>query len=128
MAVPLHTTPQGRRAIINLLTPRTRRHFTPAQIALMAETDAARDRTSKKPVALREEEVKKAASPELVSWVAENGANAVRETGGCLVITEIMLYADAGTYIYPTMVGPLLFILFGRQNIRDRFVTPPSLR
>src|ERR1700759_5205863 len=94
------STPQGRRAIINLLTPRTRRHFTPAQIALMAEPDAMRDRTSKKPAALREEEVKKAASPDLVSWVAEKGANAVRETGGCLVITEIMLYADEGTYLH----------------------------
>ncbi|KIL59772.1 hypothetical protein M378DRAFT_168911 [Amanita muscaria Koide BX008] len=92
---PLHATPQGRRTLISLLTPRTRRHFTPAQITLMAETDATRDLTSKKPVALREEEVRKAASPDLVAWVMEKGENVVTETGGCLVVTEIMLYADA---------------------------------
>ncbi|KAF8344939.1 armadillo-type protein [Amanita rubescens] len=91
---PLHTTPQGRRSLIHLLTPRTRRHFTPAQIALMEETDAIRDQTSKKPAALREEEVRKAASPDLVSWIAEKGESVVKETGGCLVITEIMLYAE----------------------------------
>ncbi|KAF8625336.1 hypothetical protein AX17_006878 [Amanita inopinata Kibby_2008] len=91
---PLHATPQGRRALIHLLTPRTRRHFTPAQIALLAETDTIRDRTSKKPVDVREEEVKKAASPDLVSWVTETGESTVKETGGCLVIAEIMLYAD----------------------------------
>ncbi|KAM6495204.1 Armadillo-type fold [Amanita muscaria] len=92
---PLHATPQGRRTLISLLTPRTRRHFTPAQITLMAETDATRDLTSKKPVTLREEEVRKAASPDLVAWVMEKGENVVTETGGCLVVTEIMLYADA---------------------------------
>ena len=93
----------------------------------MAETDAIRDRTSKKPVALREEEVRKAASPDLVSWVAEEGAHVVRDTGGCLVVTEIMLYADEGTYTYTTIVHLILLILFGRQNTRDGLVTPPSL-
>lgn len=93
---PLHTTPQGRRSLIHLLTPRTRRHFTPAQIVLMEETDAIRDQTSKKPAALREEEVRKAASPDLVSWITEKGERVVKETGGCLVIAEIMLYAEGG--------------------------------
>ena len=93
---PLHTTPQGRRSLIHLLTPRTRRHFTPAQIALMEETDAVRDQTSKKPAALRQDEVRKAASPDLVSWINDSGESVVTETGACLVITEIMLYADGG--------------------------------
>ncbi|KAK2463945.1 hypothetical protein APHAL10511_003996 [Amanita phalloides] len=91
---PLHTSPQGRRSLLHLLTPRSRRHFTPAQITLMEETDAIRDQTSKKPISLRGEEVKQAASPDLISWIAEKGESIVRETGGCLTITEVMLYAD----------------------------------
>ena len=93
---PLHITPQGRRSLIHLLTPRTRRHFTPAQIALMEETDAMRDQTSKKPAALRQDEVRKAASPDLVAWIKDKGESVVTETGACLVIAEIMLYADGG--------------------------------
>ncbi len=62
----------------------------------MEETDAIRDQTSKKPAALREEEVRKAASPDLLSWVAEKGESVVKETGGCLVIAEITLYAEGG--------------------------------
>jgi pumilio family protein 6 len=62
----------------------------------MEETDAIRDQTSKKPAALHEEEVRKAASPDLVSWIAEKGENVVKEISGCLVITEIMLYAEGG--------------------------------
>ena len=64
----------------------------------MEETDAIRDQTSKKPTAVREDEVRKASSADLVSWIAERGESVVRETGGCLVIAEIMLYAEGGLY------------------------------
>ncbi|PFH47695.1 hypothetical protein AMATHDRAFT_6504 [Amanita thiersii Skay4041] len=103
-----YSTPQGRRSIIYLLVPRTRRHFTPSQIALLSETDAARDRTSKKPSILREDEVRKAGSPDLVKWVEEKGGMAISDTGGCIMVVEIMLYADADkTTAIQSLLQPL---------------------
>ncbi|KAF7977568.1 hypothetical protein HWV62_3374 [Athelia sp. TMB] len=93
-ASTLTTTPQGRRALFYLLVPRTRRHFTPAQIVTLSETDEVRARTSKKDANVREDELRKAASEELLQFVVEEGAKVSRETGGSLVVTEIMLYAD----------------------------------
>ena len=95
----LSATPQGRRALFHLLVPRTRRHFTPAQIATLAETDEVRARTSKKDAGVREDEVRKAASQELLEFVKDEGPKVGRETGGSLVITEIMLYAEGGEHL-----------------------------
>lgn len=92
----LTTTPQGRRALFHLLVPRTRRHFTPAQIVNLAETDEVKTRTSKKDTSVREEEVRKAASEGLLDFVSNEGATVARDTGGSLVVAEIMLYADGG--------------------------------
>lgn len=79
-----------------LLVPRTRRHFTPAQIASLAETDAIRARTSKKSPESREEEVRRAASEELITWVEESGETLIREPTGCLIVAEILLYSEGG--------------------------------
>ncbi|KAH9949712.1 ARM repeat-containing protein [Amylocystis lapponica] len=92
-ASSLYTTSQGRRSIIYLVAPRTRRHFTPAMIATLEDTDAIRARTSKKESALRAEEIARAASAELLAWVAKTGAEAARDPGGSLVVCEIMLGA-----------------------------------
>ncbi|KAG6916515.1 hypothetical protein DXG01_006516 [Tephrocybe rancida] len=75
-------SPQGRRALFYLLVPRTKRHFTPALVMSLAETDETRSRTSKKAVDVREEELE------------QNTAKIVREPGGSLVAVEIMLSAD----------------------------------
>jgi len=93
-ASTLSTTPQGRRALFYLLVPRTLRHFTPALISTLIETDEVRGRTSKKDATIREEEVRKSASEGLLEFVANKGANIARETGGSLVVAEVMLYAD----------------------------------
>ncbi|KAL0959125.1 hypothetical protein HGRIS_014419 [Hohenbuehelia grisea] len=93
-APKLYTSPQGRRALFYLLVPRCRRHFTPAQIATLVETDAAREQTSKKAADVRSEEVRRAASDALIEWVAKNAETIVREPGGSLVVAEVMLYAD----------------------------------
>jgi hypothetical protein len=95
-APTLINTPQGRRALFYLLVPRSRRHFTPAQIAIIAETDPIRAKTSKKSTVVREGEIRAAASEGLLKFVADNGAEAARDTGGSLVVLEIMLYADGG--------------------------------
>jgi pumilio family protein 6 len=79
-----------------LVVPRTRRHFTPAQIATLAETDEIRSRTSKKNPTSREEEVRKAASDDLIQWIEKSGEALIREPSGSLVVTEVMLYAEGG--------------------------------
>ncbi|KAI6121177.1 armadillo-type protein [Pisolithus sp. B1] len=79
------TIPQGRRSLFYLLVPRTRRHFTPAQIGIIAETDSIREKTSKKYSDVR---------PSLLKFVEEKGAEVARDTGGSLAVLEIMLYAE----------------------------------
>ena len=90
------TSPQGRRSLFHLIVPRSRRHFTPAQIAVIAETDPIRAKTSKKDGAVRESEIRKAASEGLLQFVVEKGAETTRDTGGSLLILDIMLYAEGG--------------------------------
>ncbi len=95
-AQKLYITPQGRRSLLYLIVPRSRRHFTPAQIALLAETDEIRALTSKKEADVREAEIREAASESLISWVTTNAADIAREPGGSLVLAEIMLCAAGG--------------------------------
>lgn len=102
-APTLTATPQGRRALFHLLVPRTRRHFTPAQIINLSETDEVRGRTSKKDPEIREEEVRKAASEGLLEFVVNEGKMVSRDTGGSLVVAEIMLYADGGKSIHTNL-------------------------
>src|SRR5258705_7099315 len=92
----LYAHTQGRRSLLYLLVPRSRRHFTPAQIACLEETDTIRARTSKKSKEAREEEVRSAASGELIWWVEKEGGKVVKNASGCLVLAEVMLYADGG--------------------------------
>ncbi|KAJ6535965.1 armadillo-type protein [Mycena vulgaris] len=87
-------TPQGRRALLCLLVPRTRRHFTPAQIASLAETDEVRAQTSKKTQEVREAETRAGASEALIKWVKDKGGLLLRETGASLVVAEIMFFAE----------------------------------
>jgi pumilio homology domain family member 6 len=65
-------------------------------ITRISETDSLRTHTSKKSSDVRAAEICAAASSELLSWVAREGAEVSRETGGSLVITEIMLEAHGG--------------------------------
>jgi pumilio family protein 6 len=109
-APTLINTPQGRRALFYLLVPRSRRHFTPAQIAIIAETDPIRGKTSKKSADVREGEIRAAASEALLKFVEDNGAEAARDTGGSLVVLEIMLYADGGWCISLDFFSILMFV------------------
>lgn len=92
----LYRTPQGRRALLYLIVPRTRRHFTPAQIASVAEADSIRAQTSKKAPEVRESEIRTGASEALLKWIQSDGQTIIRDPGGSLVVGEIMLYADGG--------------------------------
>ena len=95
-ASKLYTTSQGRRSLLYLLVARSRRAFTPATIASLAETDTAREKTSKKDADVRATEIRSAASPDLLAWVVKDGKSVSRDTGGSLVVTEVMLEADGG--------------------------------
>ena len=68
----------------------------PSQIASLAETDEIRSRTSKKSPTSREEEIRKAASEDLIQWVEESGETLIRDPSGSLLVGEIMLYAEGG--------------------------------
>jgi len=58
--------------------------------------DGIRARTSKKDAESRIEEVRKAASEDLLKWIEKDGAMLSRETSGCLVLAEVMWYAKGG--------------------------------
>jgi len=102
-APKLYTSIQGRRALLYLIAPRSRRHFTPSHIATLAEIDEIRAKTSKKAAESREAEVRKAASEGLLAWVKEGGNTLVRDPGASLVVTDIMLDADDGTLTFFTL-------------------------
>ena len=65
-------------------------------ISTISETDYIRAHTSKKSSDVRTAEILAAASSELLSWIVRDGAEVSRDTGGSLVITEIMLEAHGG--------------------------------
>lgn len=88
-----------RRSILYLLVPRSHRHFTPSIVRTIAETDAIREKTSKKDNELRKDEIRKFASAELIAFVVEHARELVSDPGGSLVVGEIMLYADGGTLL-----------------------------
>ncbi|KAH9061148.1 ARM repeat-containing protein [Lactarius vividus] len=92
-AKSLQTSAAGRRTLLYPVVPRHRRYYTPAMISTISETDDLRAHTSKKSSDVRTAEICAAASPELLSWIVRDGAEVSRDTGGSLVITEIMLEA-----------------------------------
>ncbi|KZS89078.1 ARM repeat-containing protein, partial [Sistotremastrum niveocremeum HHB9708] len=83
-----------RRSILYLLVPRSNRHFTPAIVNTIAETDSIREKTSKKDNELRRDEIRKFASPDLLQFVVEHAKELISDPGGSLVVGEIMLYSD----------------------------------
>ncbi|KLO06152.1 ARM repeat-containing protein [Schizopora paradoxa] len=96
-APSLYQSVQGRRSLLYLIVPRTLRHFSPAQIDMIMETDAIRAKTSKKDPTTRQEEIRKAASEGLVATLLDDAGvfeEVLRDAGGSLLVTEIMLYAD----------------------------------
>jgi pumilio family protein 6 len=98
-----------------LLIPRSRRHFTPAQINSLSETDAIRTETSKKDDEVRKEEIRKAASEALIEFVEQKGDVVARDTGGSLLVTEIMLCAEGGEHFVYDIVTFKLEISFSSR-------------
>ncbi|KAF8316109.1 ARM repeat-containing protein [Clavulina sp. PMI_390] len=88
---------ETRRPLFYLLVPRSSRHFPPALTSLLAETDAARARTSKKDVDVRQREIRVAASEGrggLLHLAEQNMDEMMRDTAANLMLTEILLSAE----------------------------------
>ncbi|KAF8519730.1 armadillo-type protein [Hysterangium stoloniferum] len=90
----LLTSAAGRRTLLYTIIPRSLRHFTPAIVHALAETDALRAKTSKKDEAVRRDEVRAAASPGLLALVEERGVEMSRDPKGSLVVAEIILFTE----------------------------------
>ncbi|KAG8789320.1 pumilio domain member 6 [Serendipita sp. 405] len=94
LAPKLYMDANGRRALLYPLIYRSSRHITPAMATVLAYTDPIRATTSKKDEELRREEVRKAFSGDILKQVEMNAAKMILDTGGSLLITEVLLCAD----------------------------------
>ncbi|KZT52352.1 ARM repeat-containing protein [Calocera cornea HHB12733] len=98
----------GRRVVLYLLVPRSPRHFPPPTLALLSETDVGSAKTSKKDPNVRKDEIRKAASADLITCVVNKGVEMMKDPGASLVVTEIMLYADGDkTAATETLLRPI---------------------
>jgi pumilio family protein 6 len=68
----------------------------PSQIATLSETDPIRAKTSKKDDDVRAAEIRRAASERLLEFIAQHGQSVAKDTGGSLLVTEIMLQTEGG--------------------------------
>ncbi|KAH7106506.1 ARM repeat-containing protein [Auriculariales sp. MPI-PUGE-AT-0066] len=90
----LATTAAGRRTLYAHLVPRSSKHFTVAIVRDLANTDSAKARTSKKDDAVRQDELRAAASPGLLDWATRTAGEAVKDTTLAPLLLEILLEAD----------------------------------
>ncbi len=88
----------ARRVILYLLIPRSSRYFPPSLTSILAATDEARSRTSRKDMNVRMKEVREAASDDLIQLVNGKADEMLRDPAASLVLSEIMLHAEGGMY------------------------------
>ncbi|BEJ00997.1 hypothetical protein CcaverHIS631_0508540 [Cutaneotrichosporon cavernicola] len=86
----------GRRAVLYLVVPTASRHFLPSTLASLATAaQTAKDiGTSKKDPVVRRREILSAASPGLLTLVADKAEEMVRDPGSGLLVTEILLHTS----------------------------------
>jgi pumilio family protein 6 len=97
-APTLASSAQGRRALLYPLAGRARRVLTPAQIAAPSVSDAGG----------RAAADRRAASEGLLAWVARDGAEVALDTGGSLVVADVLLLADGDkTPAMDALLAPL---------------------
>ena len=101
------TQNNGRRVLYYLLVPRSLRHFPPATVLLLSESDEGKRKTSKKDDDVREREIRSAASGEggmgaggLLRMIElrERLDEMCRDPGASVLVGEIMLYAEGGEF------------------------------
>jgi pumilio family protein 6 len=124
----LYLSKLGRRIPLYLLTPRSKRHFIPSTVQLLAYHDAARALTSKKDPAVRTSELRKAVSPGLIKVLEEEGGALVRDPGASLLAGEVLLYAEGVDKL--STIEPLissLLIPYKQTYSLDPDPTDPSV-
>ncbi|KAF8671507.1 hypothetical protein RHS04_08295 [Rhizoctonia solani] len=84
----------ARRVLLYLLVPRTPRHFTPALLRTISQTDFAQGTTSKKDPEIRRAELRAAASPGMVKAIEDDAEALVRDRGASVFVGEVMLFAQ----------------------------------
>ncbi|GAB1522928.1 Pumilio y domain member 6 [Rhizoctonia solani] len=84
----------ARRVLLYLLVPRTPRHFTPALLRTISQTDFAQGTTSKKDPEIRRAELRAAASPGMVKAIEDDAEALVRDRGASVFVGEAMLFAQ----------------------------------
>ncbi|KAF8751134.1 hypothetical protein RHS01_08716 [Rhizoctonia solani] len=89
----------ARRVLLYLLVPRTPRHFTPALLRTISQTDFAQGTTSKKDPEIRRAELRAAASPGMVKAIEDDAEALVRDRGASVFVGEVMLFAQGGGQI-----------------------------
>ncbi|CAE6355347.1 unnamed protein product [Rhizoctonia solani] len=84
----------ARRVLLYLLVPRTPRHFTPALLRIISQTDFAQGTTSKKDPEIRRAELRAAASPGVIKAIEDHAEALVRDRGASMFVGEVMLCAE----------------------------------
>ncbi|KAH7323362.1 armadillo-type protein [Rhizoctonia solani] len=84
----------ARRVLLYLLVPRTPRHFTPALLRTISQTDFAQGTTSKKDPEVRRAELRAAASPGMIKAIEDDAEALVRDRGASVFVGEVMLFAE----------------------------------
>ncbi|CAE6377945.1 unnamed protein product [Rhizoctonia solani] len=84
----------ARRVLLYLLVPRTPRHFTPALLRTISQTDFAQGTTSKKDPEIRRAELRAAASPGMIKAIEDDAEALVRDRGASMFVGEVMLCAE----------------------------------
>ncbi|KAG9094548.1 pumilio domain member 6 [Ceratobasidium sp. 370] len=98
----------ARRVLLYLLTPRSPRHFTPALLRSITQTDFAQGTTSKKDVDVRRSELRAVGSPGMLKAVEDNAETLVRDRGGSIFVGEVMLFADGDkTKALDSLLAPI---------------------
>ena len=98
----------SRRSIAYLFVPRSTRHFTPALISSISDTDAIRSYTSKKEPEIRADEIRKAASTDLLPLLEQDNEliDYVTTAASSLVISDVLLESDGGGCITMSSIWP----------------------
>lgn len=69
---------------------------------------------------MRAAEIRRAASESLLEFVVNHGKEAAMDTGGSLLVLEIMLQAEGGVCFRPLFIPPMMCLWCLRRSNRCR--------
>lgn len=74
--------------------------MTPVVLDALKSMDSIREKTSKKDDAIRRDEIRKAVSEDMLKQVRDHAGKMIVDPGGSLLVTEVLLHADGGEFIF----------------------------